>query len=127
MAYNHGTLRHPRKGAETTSFTRATDISLTKNQQFSDEDSSCPFSGNNTFTVDGSNLTRDRPGSQDAKNLVFELDVVGTSYQKKHPATKPSHWECRYRAFVTLKSGGSGWKAGDVVRVELSGKRYKIG
>lgn len=127
MAYGREyTIDIKEEGSTPTSYTRATELSISSEAQFSGEDSSCPFNGNHTFTVDGSNLVRDRPGSQDAKNLVFELDVVGTSYQRKHPATKPSHYECRYRAFVTMKNGGSGWKKGDIVEVELSGRRHRI-
>ena len=91
-------------------------ISLNTDAQFTSDDAACPYNGNFTFTCDGSNLQVDRPGSQDAKNLVFELDVVGTSYQTKFPAKDPDHYRCRYRAFVTLKAGGSGWKKVTLLR-----------
>ena len=90
MQYNREyTLDIKEDGANPTTFTRAVSISLLEGEQFSDDDSSCPFNGNYTFTVEDP-ITG-------ASNLVFELNVVCTSYKTDHPATKPSHYECRYR------------------------------
>ena len=119
MQYNREyTLDIKEEGATSTSYRRVTEISLQSSESFSGSDSSCPFNGNNTFTV--------ADPISGASNLVFELNVVGTSYQTEHPATKPDHYECRYRAYVTLKFGGQGWKKGDTVTVELSGRQHTI-
>ena len=71
MQYNSEyTLDIKEEGADPTTFVELLlYLSLLEGEQFSDDDSSCPFNGNHTFTVDGSNgeaLVR-------AKNLVFEL------------------------------------------------------
>jgi hypothetical protein len=112
------TLDIKEEGSNPTSYRRATGISLQSSESFSGSDSSCPFNGNHTFTVEDP--------VTGANNLVFELNVVGTSYQTEHPATKPDHYECRYRAYVTLKFGGQGWRKGDTVTVELSGREHTI-
>ena len=68
-------------------------------------------------------MVNDRPGKTDAKNLTFTIDIRGASNKYEND---PPKYNCKYVASVNMKFGGSGWKSGDMVDVEMEGQGYRV-
>lgn len=91
---------------DTSSYTKATEISLTGTANFGgdNKDASCPANFRGTVTLDAEN----GPG----KGLVVEIDTVGV----QTPYNDGQDYECSYRHTIDLKNGGTDFRVGDVCK-----------
>ena len=80
-------------------------------------DGSCGKQGYQTFTVDGGG---------DKLNLSFSLLTSGQPTNYDPNGEEYANTKCNYSTQVTLNNGGSGWKVGDSVNVNMNGHTYTV-
>ena len=100
---------------QTVEVTRATKLSISPSS-WDDDDDECEFDGNEEYLVDDD----DGPG----RGLAFR--IVTTGQAVRSGPDPDDDFECAYQTEVILRNGGERWRVGDLVKVNMEGKDYRI-
>ena len=101
-------------GADPVVTTRATKVTVSPSS-WVDGDETCGFDNAQNF--------QENDGDGPGVGLTFRLTSQGVAQREED--TK-DEYECRYTTRVLLQNGGQGWRVGDEIKVDMSGKGYRI-